>query len=87
VRDHTDQIRYCYESELQRSPGLAGKVTLEWMIAPSGAVTSARSVESALPRAVSSCLEEKVRGWRFPKLPPGMGAATIRYPFIFNRAG
>jgi tetratricopeptide (TPR) repeat protein len=39
VREHAGQIRYCYESELTRTPGIAGKIVVKWVINGEGCVT------------------------------------------------
>ena len=39
VRRHRAQIKYCYELELLRTPGLEGKVQVQWVIGPDGRVS------------------------------------------------
>ena len=38
IHEHRNQVRYCYESELQRHPGLNGKVTVKFVIGAAGQV-------------------------------------------------
>lgn len=84
IREHTSQIRYCYERVLQNTPGLHGKVGVEFVIGSQGRVTKAKIGESTLGNVqVEQCIVGKVAGWRFPK-PRGGGIVIIRYPFIFK---
>ncbi len=41
IKRHTNQIRYCYQRQLQQNPALAGKVVVKFVIAPDGAVSQA----------------------------------------------
>ncbi len=87
VQKHMAQIRYCYEKELQRSPGLFGKVATEFVIDGSGAVIEAKVYESTMNDAeVESCISSKIRGWKFPK-PEGGGIVLVKYPFLFKASG
>jgi hypothetical protein len=84
VREHASQIRYCYEKELVRSPGLSGKVTMRWVINAEGAVTQSKAAASSLRnKSVEGCLAQKIRTWRFPK-PKGGGIVIVNYPFVFK---
>ena len=87
VREHMAQIRYCYEKELNRTPGLKGKVVQKWVISASGSVQSATVAQTTMKnRAVESCMSRKIRSWKFPK-PKGGGIVIVNYPFIFKQAG
>lgn len=87
VREHADQVRYCYERELNRSPGLQGKVNIKWTIDAAGKVTRAAIAESSLANAaVEGCLTGRVLTWRFPA-PRGGGTVVVNYPFVFKRSG
>lgn len=80
------QIRWCYKNELQKRPGLEGKITIEFIIAPTGKVLSAKVAQSTMgDRAVESCIIQKVAMWRFPASKQG-AAAKVRYPFVFRAA-
>jgi len=83
IRAHTNAIRACYERSLQRDPGLQGRVTIQWRIAASGAVASARVASSTLRNsAAESCIVRRIQRMRFPR-PAGGGSVTVSYPFIF----
>ena len=81
-----NQVRYCYEKELQRKPDLRGKVTLTFVINGEGVVIDVKITQSTLGdngKAVCACVERIVRGLRFPR-PAGGGATTVTYPWIFD---
>jgi outer membrane biosynthesis protein TonB len=48
VREHAEKIRYCYEHELNRNPGIAGKVIMQWVVNAEGKVISAQMESSSL---------------------------------------
>ncbi|MCB9654498.1 MAG: TonB family protein [Deltaproteobacteria bacterium] len=87
IKQHIAQIRYCYEKELVRAPGLFGKVATKFVISADGGVQSADVTESTLGNAeVERCVVAKIRTWRFPK-PKGGGIVVVKYPFIFKTTG
>lgn len=87
VRENQAQIRYCYERELTRTPGLNGKIVVKWVITGTGSVRQAQVVETGMKNpAVESCLTARINGWRFPK-PKGGGIVIVTYPFIFKKSG
>jgi hypothetical protein len=87
VREHSGQIRYCYESELTRTPGLLGKIVMKWVINGEGRVIQAQVAETQMKNAnVENCLATKIRTWMFPK-PKGGGMVVVNYPFVFKQGG
>jgi TonB family protein len=87
IRMHLNQARYCYEKELSKSPGLSGKVTVQFVIGIEGRVDSAHVAETMMNNAgVEECLVRKIRSWEFPR-PRGGGLVIVTYPFLFNSAG
>lgn len=81
VRQHRGEIRYCYESELQKNKGLAGRVTVRFTISATGSVVSAVVRDSTLNNAtVERCMTDKIRRWVFPE-PKGGGIVVVNYPF------
>ena len=87
IKDHIAQIRYCYERELQASPGLAGKVATRWIINANGRVERPKVDQTSLKNTkVERCVLSKIRTWRFPK-PKGGGIVIVKYPFIFKTSG
>lgn len=86
VNRHMAAIQRCYEVQLLKNPGLAGKVVFDWVITPSGGVGSARQVRSSMRSpAVATCILAQIRTWRFPK--PVGGSVKVRYPFVFRIQG
>lgn len=88
IRANIGQIRYCYESELQSKPNLAGKVAVRFIINPSGDVSQAQVAEGSTlnePR-LSECIRIRVRSWKFPS-PKGGGNVVVTYPFLFKPSG
>lgn len=87
IEAHKAQIRYCYEKELVRTPGLFGKIDMEWTITGEGRVSDSKPKGSTMQNPeVERCIAEKIRTWEFPK-PKGGGIVVVRYPFVFKTAG
>ena len=87
VREHRREIRSCYESVLQRNPDLEGRVTINWVISPDGAVAAAQVGNTTLnSEEVESCVVRRVRQWRFPE-PRGGGTVRVNFPFDFAPGG
>lgn len=83
VKRHMSQIRYCYQRELNRSPGLAGKVSVKFIIAKDGSVSSANVAKSTMGNErVESCVTARFHHMTFPPLRGG-GIAVVNYPFVF----
>ena len=86
VRKHRNQVRYCYERELQKNPKLAGRVTVRFRIVASGNVSHAEITSSTLDnQSVERCLVNRHRRWRFPEVRGG-GIVTVNYPYVFGAA-
>ncbi|MBO4350097.1 MAG: von Willebrand factor type A domain-containing protein [Proteobacteria bacterium] len=84
VRQHTGELRACYERELNKIKGLNGRVVLDWIISPQGAVKTAIVKESTIKnKNVENCVVNSVKYWRFPP-PKGGGMAQVEYPFEFK---
>jgi TonB family protein len=87
IRAHFNEIKYCYERELQSHQVLAGKVSVSFTIGPAGEVIEASISESTLDdQAVESCMLARIRRWKFPD-PAGGGMVTVNHPWIFRGAG
>lgn len=87
IHEHRNQVRYCYESELQRHPGLNGKVTIKFVIGPAGQVQKSGVDNSSLGNsAVENCIVARVYQWQFPK-PKGGGIVQVSYPFLLKESG
>jgi TonB family protein len=87
IQRNRGQIRYCYESLLNRFPKLGGKVAIRFTIASEGnVVTSTVAQSTAGNSELEQCVAGRVRTWSFPK-PKGGGSVVVTYPFIFKAAG
>jgi TonB family protein len=87
IRRHHNEIKYCYEQELQKDRSLAGKVAVQFVIDPAGSVSDASVNETTLANSVTeSCMIQRIRRWKFPE-PKGGGIVTVTFPWIFKPAG
>ncbi|WPB73742.1 adventurous gliding motility protein GltG [Archangium violaceum] len=87
IQRNKSQIKYCYESLLNRFPKLGGKVSVRFIIASEGNVISSSVAQSTAGNSeLEQCVAGRVRTWSFPK-PKGGGSVTVTYPFIFKAAG
>ena len=87
IKRHQNEIKFCYEQELQQNKDLAGKVAVAWTIDPSGGVSEAAVSESSIGNAnVESCILQRIRRWKFPE-PDGGGIVNVTFPWIFKAAG
>jgi TonB family protein len=81
------QIRFCYESLLNRYPKLGGKVAIRFTISATGSVVSSSVAQSTAGNPeLEQCVAGRVRTWQFPQ-PKGGGVVVVTYPFLFKAAG
>lgn len=84
IAKYIPQIRTCYTKELEKSKGLAGRVSVKFNIGPDGKVTQATAEESTLGNAAAeACILGVVKGIEFPA-PAGGGNVEVSYPFAFT---
>ena len=87
IRRHWNEIKYCYETELNKNPNLYGKVAVAFTIDGTGVVSDANIGESTMNNtSVENCMVTRVRRWRFPE-PKGGGQVFVTYPWVFKAAG
>ncbi len=87
IRSHQNEIKYCYETELNKNPNLAGKVAVAFTIDPTGAVSEANVTETTLNNSTAeNCMLARIRRWKFPE-PKGGGVVAVTYPWLFSPAG
>lgn len=80
-------IQRCYEQGLRILPSLSGRVVVDFVIAATGVVASAKIASSTMTfPSVEGCIVKRVRQLRFPR-PKGGGVVKVRYPFVFRVAG
>lgn len=83
IRQHLNEVRYCYESAMMRNPGLEGKVLVGFVVAANGRVKSAETKESSGDSGLDKCIISHLVKWQFPK-PRGGVDVGVSYPFIFK---
>lgn len=83
VRQHINEVRFCYEQALVRRPDLEGRVSVQFIISQTGAVQSAGVSSTVNDARVGGCVRDAVTRWTFPR-SDGMTAVT--YPFLMQAA-
>jgi len=87
IRRHINEVKYCYQKELQANPELYGRIIIQFTISPTGQVVSSVVQQTTMNnRAVETCIAMAVRRWLFPK-PKGGGIVIVSYPFVLRSAG
>ncbi len=87
VRLHINEVKYCYDRELVRKAGLAGRISVQFVISAQGLVISSILGSTTMhDTSVEKCVVDAVRRWQFPK-PTGGGIAIVSYPFNFLAGG
>ncbi len=86
VKARAGVFRACYQKELNRSPGLGGKLVVRFKIGADGSVQSAANAggSSLSNDAVESCVKSNVMRLKFP---PKGAIANVTYPFVFSQGG
>lgn len=80
----TAKLSYCYERQLVRTPGLAGKIVFRWTIGANGHVVNAAVVSDAVGSPeVAACMTRVINAFVFPR-PLGGGVVNVTYPFILR---
>ncbi len=83
VRRYAPGIRFCYENELKKSPGLSGKLIVSLTVAVDGQVSNVVLVEDTLhSAAVTDCVLAQMAGWQFPAIEQGV--VSFQTPFVFT---
>lgn len=84
IKQNMRNIRTCYEAGLTRRPELAGKVTIKFVIAADGTVSSATVKSTTLgDPPTEECLTNTFLSFQFPQ-PKGGGIVIVSYPFVFS---
>jgi hypothetical protein len=89
LRLRAGELRYCYEQHaLRNDPSLTGQVTFSLTVAPTGEVTKAdvleRTWNGEFATAAESCLQAKLRTWRFAENESGLRRG-VSFPVKFVR--
>jgi hypothetical protein len=86
INAHIHELQGCFERQLIVNPNLAGKVTFEWVIATSGAVSVVKIKASSLSsNEATSCMQAAIHRWQFPA--PSGGQVTVIYPIALANSG
>ena len=86
IQRNIGQIIYCYEKGLQKKPKLSGRVSVYFVINGGGRVRTTKVKNTSLGSdSVESCMQKKIRGWKFPR-PHGNVDVKVTYPFVLRRA-
>jgi len=84
VRQHINEVRFCYSQELQSRPDLEGRVAVQFFVRADGTVqTSAIAQQTGNIGDVGSCVSQSVRRWTFPA---SEGPTSVTYPFVLQSA-
>jgi|GEM_PF-1137479 len=84
VRNHINEVRHCYNQALTRDPAIAGRVTMQFVISPTGAVSNAVVGKTEIEDAqLGQCLAKAIKRWKFP-VSSDAGNAVVNYPFVFK---
>ena len=87
IRRHINEVKYCYQKELQAKPDLYGRIIIQFTISPTGQVVMAVVQKSTLNnRNVETCVAKAFRRWLFPK-PKGGGIVIVSHPMVLRSAG
>jgi hypothetical protein len=74
----------CYESGLARTAGLSGKITIKFVVAADGTVTSSNLKSTTMNEAeVETCVAGTFSTFRFAE-PRGGGIVIATYPLVFS---
>ena len=84
VRARAGVFRACYQKELNRSPGIGGKLIIHFVISADGVVKNAATQGGSLRNVgVESCVKGNIMRIKFP----AKGGAIVNYPFVFTQGG
>lgn len=87
INRNQGQITYCYEQGLKDTPGIKGRVSIDFIIGGTGTVKSAKVDSTSLnSKQVEDCMLMRLKTFKFP-VPEGGVDVQVKYPFRFERAG
>src|SRR5260221_9912865 len=86
VKARAGIFRACYQHELNRSPGIGGKLVMHFVIGGDGNVKSAKTGggSSLHNESVEECVSSNIMRLKFPAKG---GQANVNYPFVFQPGG
>jgi TonB family protein len=86
IREHMNEVRYCYDAALVRNPTFEGKLVAGFVVTRNGTVSSTEVKDSSHDPQLDRCIMVRLAKWQFPKPRGGVNVA-ISYPFIFKVLG
>lgn len=86
VKARAAVFRACYQHELNRNPGISGKLIVHFVINGDGSVKSAKTGAGSSLRNgdVEGCVTSNIMRLKFPAKG---GVANVNYPFVFQPGG
>jgi len=86
VKARQGVFRACYQTVLNRTPGLGGKLVMHFTIGGDGVVKTAKVAAGSTMRNadVESCVSSNIMRLKFPAKG---GLANVNYPFLFQPGG
>lgn len=84
---HSNEIKHCYQQELQKRPGLNGRMVVNFTIDRDGAVHDLTVPQSTLGLpSLSLCVGNAVARWEFPPqaTPDAEALTVVNYPFVLR---
>ena len=87
IQKYLNQVRACYENELQKNSGLAGTIHIDFEVGGKGMLNYSRVKKSTLGnKKAERCITEKMMTWQFPR-PKGGVNVPANYPFVLRPSG
>jgi hypothetical protein len=82
LRSHMGAIQRCYETELTRTPGLAGRISLSMQVETAGNLSHVQAVDDTVgSRGLTECVINNVRSIHLASGPSE--PVTVEYPIVF----
>ena len=83
IRSRLGPVKACYERELAKTPGLAGRVVMRWTIGGAGATRDIAVVTDDLHApTVTACIQALIARWLFDV--QRQGPTVVEFPFVFQ---
>ena len=84
VSRQSRRLKRLYEEWLKRDPSLSGRLTIRFVILPSGSVANISIVKTSTNNAdFDAMVVRYITRWRFPEVS-GAGSVDVVYPFVFE---
>lgn len=84
VSRESKRLKRLYEESLKRDPMLSGRITVKFVILPSGEVSNITIVKSTTNNDEFDTLVVRyIKRWKFPPIE-GNGPVEVVYPFVFE---